>query len=105
MKKARRKGGTEWIRIYHSVEFLHWIGTQPCVCCEVTGYSVAAHTTTGGMSRKADWTTIVPLCSNRYDAEGCHEESHRIGVKSFAAKYKLDLPALAAQTVAEWTAR
>lgn len=90
-------------RIYHSEAYMEHIRSLPCVCCGEVGYSVAAHTESGGMGRKAGWETIVPLCSNRYDSEGCHEESHRIGVKSFEAKYRLDLKALARETSARWT--
>lgn len=44
------------------------------------------------MSRKpSDWFT-VSMCGG---LEGHHAESHRIGERSFAAKYGLDLHALA----------
>lgn len=51
----------EFQRTYHSKARVEWVKSQPCVACRRMG-SVNAHTTGGGMSRKGDYTTIVPLC-------------------------------------------
>lgn len=63
------------------------------VGCLVCGYSPVqlAHVRTGGMGRKADWTYTVPLCHTH------HREQHQHGVKTFQAKYGLDLTAAAAR--------
>lgn len=51
------------------VEHLH---AMPCAVCAVTGWTVAAHTETGGMGMKAPANTLVPLCGDRLGVVGCH---------------------------------
>lgn len=82
-----------------------WIRTKPCAIkgchrCPV----IAAHTGGGGVGIKGSNANLVPLCGTGYvskDAlssnvltEGHHEESHR-GIKTFQAKYGVDLKDLA----------
>jgi hypothetical protein len=78
LKSARtpipRKGITrtprpasETLRIYGPPARRKWITAQPCVFCgqepDERHPSHNAHTENGGMSRKADYTTIVPACA------------------------------------------
>lgn len=76
-----------------------WITNWPCclTTCYQTTRSEAAHTEGGGMGRKAGSETLVPLCQLH------HRESHR-GIKTFQAKYGIDLKALAAGYEARWQA-
>ena len=80
-----------------------WIVAQPCAVC---GYSAGpcdpAHAKGDGAGLKSSSRFLVPLCPIRPTAEGnptpcegCHRESHRIGVQSFEAKHGVDLLALA----------
>ncbi len=73
----------------------------------IVGFTEAAHATTGGMGRKSDAKWLVPLTGRlapyvgrgpiHQDAEGLHRELHRIGIKSFEAKYGVDLRAIASR--------
>jgi len=54
----------------------------------------AHHVSTGGMVTKCDDSDTVPLC----DPFGHHSELHRIGRKSFEAKYRVNLAEIAADT-------
>lgn len=84
--KARnvKRRSAEWTRAYHSPEFVAWIREQPSVASG-KGPCVAAHSVTGGMGRKADAMTIVPLT----DAE--HREIHQHGIKTFEATHGVSL--------------
>lgn len=62
-------------------EYLAWIRTLPCVICG--NFAEADHVRTrgaGGTDRQA-----VPLCHTH------HMERHTIGIKTFQAKYGVDL--------------
>ena len=65
--KSRTAG--EFARIYGSKARVRWVKAQPCVSCG-EGPCQNAHTKNGGMGRKADYDTIVPLCFP------CHDEFH-----------------------------
>lgn len=62
-------------RAYHSKAFLAWVHRLPCWACGYHGPTPrqAAHTTTGGMGRKADASTIIALCVV------CHAKQHQGG--------------------------
>ena len=62
----------EWTRSYHSEAFVQWIRGQECQGCG-GGPCEAAHTGTGGMGRKGDWTTVIALCPT------CHRKVHSQG--------------------------
>lgn len=74
---ARRK--REFARCYGSKARVEFVKSLPCAACKVQGHSSNAHLLgNGGLSRKADYTTIGPLCASYPDAEhggiwiGCH---------------------------------
>jgi hypothetical protein len=96
-KVNKKRRSAEWTRAYDSPDFVAWIREQPSVVSG-KGPCVAAHTENGGMSRKADARSIVPLT----DAE--HKELHRIGIKSFEAKYGASLAFHAARIWQRWLA-
>jgi hypothetical protein len=73
VNRARKVG--EWARAYHSKAFVRFTKAAPCAACG-RGPCDSAHTITGGMGRKGDWTTIIPLCSG---INGCHAAQHRGG--------------------------
>lgn len=96
INKARR--AKEWARAYHSIERVWWIANG-CACvvpdclardCE------NAHTETGGMGRKADYTTVVPLCTFH------HRKLHRIGRDTFEECYCVTLEEAARLTQQAW---
>ncbi len=105
----RKRKATEFIRCYHSEARVEFVRNLPCVVCGAI-FCENSHITNGGAGRKGAYRKIVPLCFNMYAPqdgcyrEGHHAESHRIGIKSFAAKYHLDLPALAEETERAWQA-
>lgn len=73
-----------------------FVASLPCVVSGVVGISQNVHVVSGGRGRKADAKWIVPM-QMKY-----HEELHRIGIKSFEAKYKLNLAELAEETERKW---
>ena len=90
---ARRK--REFARCYHSAERVEFVKALPCAVCYCTP-SENAHTTGGGASRKADYTTIAPLCAFH------HAQLHRIGVDTFQIRHVIRLRNEAAHTQALW---
>lgn len=48
-------------RVYGSQDRAAWMRALPCAICGRSPCEVA-HTTTGGMGRKADAETTIPLC-------------------------------------------
>jgi hypothetical protein len=64
---------------------LKWIRTQPCVVCFSKRNVEAAHVGSRGMGQKCSDLETIPLCQLH------HREQHRIGLKGFVEKYKLDL--------------
>lgn len=91
---ARRKSDT-FARTYHSAERAEWISAHPCIACGKLP-TENSHIRGGGMGRKGDYRFIVPKC------KGHHQEYHRIGAKSFEAKYGVDLLILAALYQEAW---
>lgn len=85
-KFAREYGSqerVEWVRDLASVVS----GKRPCV---------NAHVRTGGTSYKADYIWIVPLTNEE------HHELHQHGIKTFIAKYAIDLDAAARMVELQW---
>ena len=91
------KAATRESSVIRSPGHLAWLRGFTCSvwhheCCE--GRIEAAHVRLGahaGMGQKPGDDRTVPMCS------GHHAEQHRIGEKSFAAKYGVDLEAIAAR--------
>lgn len=69
-------------KTFRSEKYKRYIRSLPCLICG--GKSEAAHTGGGGMGLKGPDDGCIPLC------HGHHMESHRIGEKTFARKYRLD---------------
>lgn len=88
----------EWLRAYGSPARVGWVADLPCIACHYKP-SENAHVGSGGVGRKGDASTVVPLCSS------CHKALHRIGEASFERQAKLDLRACARQTEEAWQAK
>lgn len=100
LKRGRKKawtghGAEERDRIYGTEERRAWVTTLPCIACGSTP-SQNAHSVSGGMGRKADHRTIVPLCAS------CHHEVHSCGIKTFQREFNVDLPAAAVRVADAW---
>jgi hypothetical protein len=100
--KPKKRTPEEMQRIYGG-EYGNWLVTQPCLVSGLAGHQCwgairRCHTANGGMSRKADAPTQVPMC------DGAHALQHSIGVKSFEKVYSVDLKASAASYRARWLA-
>jgi hypothetical protein len=75
-----------------------WVKSQPCVYCFALSPVFAsfftshnAHTQTGGAGRKADYTTIVPLCAVHHSRFDLHQfpfdnEEQREAIRACAPK-------------------
>lgn len=93
--KPKPRKPSEFARIYGSKARVEWVKDQPCVVCGFVP-SENAHIVTGGMGRKADFDTIIPLC--RFD----HRVLHRFGRRPCESLTGKTLEQLAAQTEAAW---
>ena len=82
-------------RVYGPEERRAWVTTLPCIACGARP-SQNAHSVSGGMGRKADYTTIVPLCAT------CHHEVHSVGIRTFQREVGVDLVAAAARVADAW---
>lgn len=70
-----------------------FVQALPCIVCWKRPSEVAHIRSRGAGGKAAD---TVPLCKTH------HAEQHAVGVKTFAAKYELDLPNWAAWTEENW---
>ena len=86
--RARSTAHLQWVRGHECAipEATHWFKSRGRI--EAHHVRVAGDGTTG---KKPGDDKTVPLCGVH------HEEGHRIGWKSFEARYKVDLTALAAE--------
>ena len=95
---ARRK--KEFARCYGSKERVEWVKHR--LCFAVLGVSLCegkienAHTENGGMGRKGDASTVIPLCARH------HRSLHQIGPDAFQRAYGIDLHTAARLTEEAW---
>jgi hypothetical protein len=95
-RRSAVKAAEKFDREYGGDERMTWLKGQPCAVSGQRGDIVAAHVKTGGTGRKADAKWTIPLLRT------LHDELHQHGVKTFEAKYRVNLLALAALTEAHW---
>jgi hypothetical protein len=98
--KPKKRTPEESQRIYGG-EYGDWLVTNSCLVDGIAGHTCfgaieRCHTENGGMGRKGNATTQVPMC------RGAHQLQHTIGVKSFERVFSVDLKASAARYRAEW---
>ena len=87
----------EWARAYGSTQRVEWIAARPCSVCGCPRRPCEnAHTVTGGTGRKADASTVIPLCSYH------HAELHQVGAHTFEVQHRLPLRWTAEQTEEAW---
>lgn len=97
--KAKKRTKQSFARIYGSPERVAWVKSLPCSVVGCTeGPIHNAHTETGGMGRKADYTTIIPLCWRH------HQFVHERGMAELQRHFPLaGSPAdVAASIAAAW---
>jgi hypothetical protein len=106
--KPKPRTRSEFARIYGSKARVEWVKSLPCLICG-RGPCDNAHTENGGMGRKGDAASIVPLCCMGMDdphspgyLRGHHGLLHQIGVATFESEYRVDLKAEAARVAAAW---
>ena len=92
-RKARRFANT-----YHSDEFVAWIHSMPCCVpgCDERQIE-ATHIRSRGAGGK--WEDVVPMGAAH------HRELHQLGIRTFSAKYGIDLPIIARVHAAVWRER
>ena len=73
-KQNPERLASNWKRAHHSKARQKFVGRLPCAACGYDGDYLrhGAHTVTGGGSRKADYTSIIPLCGP------CHIKQHGV---------------------------
>jgi hypothetical protein len=101
---ARR--AKEFARTYGSKERCQWIAEQPCAWCVLRGLvrisrpSDNAHSEGGGgMGRKADYTTVLPMCRRHHEQYDQHRAPFDRPIPRAAIKI------LAERTEAAWQER
>lgn len=96
-KRNGKRHAAEWRRAYGSPERVKWITTVPCLMCGSLP-SQNAHLESGGMGRKADAESIIPLC------ERCHVFQHQHGWKALTgmSNWKDAMERAAKQVAAQW---
>ncbi len=92
-RKPKAEVDAKFAREFHSETRLDWIASLPCTACG-GGPCENHHISTGGMSKRAHYSLIIPLCFTH------HREWHTIGRDSFAAKYGIN-PAVEAERIAK----
>jgi hypothetical protein len=93
----RKRRQSEFARTYGSKARVAFVKSLPCVVRHCGDWRIEnAHTETGGMGRKADASTIAPICQRH------HRELHQVGTHTFQAVHRVDLAACAAATDAAW---
>ncbi len=96
VRKANpKRRQSEFARCYHSRERVRFVKSSPCLIC-ATPFSENAHIKTGGMGRKSDYTSIVPLCT------ADHRNLHSLGRAEFENAYRIDLGYFALLTERLW---
>lgn len=95
-RKSKRERDAYIARVYGSRERLLAIKAMPCAACGGLP-SENHHMESGGMGRKADHTTIVPLCLTHHAFY--HNECG--SPEAFDARFGTDLRALAARLARE----
>ncbi len=105
--KPKKRSVGEFARIYGSQARVRWIKAQPCYACgAVAGGDLAivnAHTENGGTGRKAEYTTIIPLCTT-IQKNGCHDWQHQYGWQMLLLDNIDKRRAVAAKYEAAWLA-
>ncbi len=97
-KKAWKRKPTEFARIYGSKERVLFVKDLPCVGCGLWHPVENHHIEGDGLSRKADYTKIVPLCLP------CHREYHSTSRRAFEKKHEVKLGTEAKLTESAWQA-
>jgi hypothetical protein len=92
---AKRKA-REFARAYGSKERVAWVKSLPCVACTSNGRSDNHHICGDGAGRKADHTSIIPLC------RACHLAWHRFGRRYVEVRAGFKAEQVAAATEQRW---
>lgn len=118
-KSNPKRRRSEFARCYHSKERVEFVKSLPCAACGVQGYSENAHVLgNGGMSRKADYTTIAPLCGvhTMWAASGegspqpitligCHAQFDQMGSSFYSSFPSFEPENAAEETEKLWLSR
>jgi hypothetical protein len=94
-RKPRKASERE--RIYGPKGRVEFVQSLPCIVCQ-SFPSDNMHIKGDGVSRKAGYQWIVPCCRTH------HEDAHRIGIKTFARAFDIDLELAAIATQQQWLA-
>lgn len=96
-----------YVRNYLSDEYREWLCEFDCIvpgCYRRPVQAAHGYHSKGG---SGTWEDLVPLCATdvRSGTEGHHDEQHRLGRDTFAAKYGLDMEIIARAYVSVWRER
>lgn len=97
--KRKPRSPEEFARIYGSKARVEFVKRLPCAACGYDRDRCENHHIRGdGVSRKADYTTIIPLCAI------CHDLWHDKGRSYVAQRFGLDPEHAARTTEHAWQA-
>jgi hypothetical protein len=103
----RQRKSKNWIRAYGSEQRVEFVRSLGCSVCGAIP-SENAHIVTGGVGRKADAKSIVPLCGRRSTFElafvGHHGLLHEWGRETFQRFFNINLAKAARETESAWRA-
>lgn len=99
-KKSRKSGhknkrAATFARAFGSIERVEWMHTVGCSVCSRGPVEIAHAKSRGAGGTSAD---TLPLCREH------HHEQHAVGIRTFEAKYGIDMTAAAAQMESLWQA-
>lgn len=95
----RKRRAAELLRTYGPPERRAWTKEQPCEVCGAEP-SDNAHIEREGMSRKAHYALIIPLCAKHHNKGNYGLDV--LGRARFEAYFKIDLEQLASQHEQRW---
>ena len=98
-KNAKRSADT-FVRCYHSEERVAFVQSLPCIVGGCDKSSENAHIEGDGVSHKAAYDKIVPLCRTHHRTG--KDSLHNLGREIFEGTHYLDLAALALDTERTW---
>lgn len=115
--RKKRPGPPRRVSVVRDQKYMDWLKSHRCIACEVSKmrsewsefhpYLIVdpAHTVNNGGGSKGPDSSCIPLCRRHHDEMDGRSGTKIVTKEQFAAKYGLDLAAIAADHYAEFGRR